>query len=121
MTQEEWVNKNATAMALTFGVSPSKARLFLSGMARTSNVFRFSKKNYPTEAQLEWMVDIVEKAGEIFKNQDEMRKLQSAENDQALVIIPMKRIDDLAAAFAGQKEKEFVENHSKQSKLLVTP
>jgi hypothetical protein len=120
MTQDEWVNRNATAMALTFGVSPAKARLFLNGLARSSNVFRFSKKSYPTDAQLEWMADIVEKAGEIFKNQDEMRKLQSAESDQALVIIPLKRIDDLAAAFSGQKEKEFVENQTKQSKLLVT-
>lgn len=121
MTQEEWVNKNATAMALTFGISPAKARIFLNGLARSSNVFRFSKKSYPTEAQLEWMVDIIEKAGAIFRNQDEMRKLQSAENDQALVILPMKRIDELAAAFSGQKEKEFVENQTNQSKLLVTP
>lgn len=121
MTQEEWIAKNATGMALTFGIQPSKARLFLNGLVRASNVFRFSKKTYPSDAQLEWMADIVEKAGELFKHQDEMRKIKPTDDGDELVILPLKRIDALASAFAGDKEKEFMDNHMRQSKLLVTP
>lgn len=121
MTQEQWINKTATGMALTFGISPAKCKLFLSGVARAGNVFRFSGKPYPSEAQIEWLVDIQEKAGAIFKNQEEMRRIKSPDGKEELIILPMKRIDDLARAFANEKEKQFVENHIKQSKLLVTP
>lgn len=118
MTQEEWINRTATGMALTFGISPAKCKLFLEGVARAGSVFRFSKKQYPSESQIEWLIDIQEKAGAIFAHSDEMRKIKSAEGGEELVIMPLKRIDDLARAFSNEKEKEFVENHIKQSKLL---
>jgi len=122
MTREQWILKNATALSLALGVNPLKAKVYLEGVVRSSSVFRFDQKFYPTEAQIDYVANVVDKAGDLFKN-DVIRKIRipTPDGDQDFAMVPLSIINDLAEALKGQKEKEYVEEHQKKSKLILIP
>lgn len=122
MTREQWILKNATGLSLALGVNPLKAKVFLEGVVRASNVFRFGNKSYPTEAQIDYVVEVVDKATKIFNEEGGgVRRIRvpTPDGDQDFAMIPLAKVDALAKAIAGQSEKEFIEEHQKKSKLIL--